>query len=597
MEQNLHKGSTWLWAAATGWGLFILPFVIALTTFGLEPYRLGSDSAMRLVEVRDLLAGRGWFDHMQPRLGLGEGTWMHWSRLVDAPIAGLILLFSSFLSYDQAETLALTVWPLLLALIPIAAIAFAAFKLSGIRGAFAGAIIIAQMMTHVGVFGPSTLDHHNVQIALLVLIVCFSAVGLSRPIFAGLSGAAVACTIAVGIETLLYVIALSASLALLWVFKGKDFARQVTHYFLGLAITMSALFIATAPSEAYIGGYCDAFSIDQAAPIVIGSLGLVIIMRFLTLSPIAVRAIALSGLGVAVLAGAYVLVPGCLTNPVDQIDPMLMELWFDRITETQPLLSVLGVIPSHLVPLILIWALGFVSALSLMVIGHHRSGWGIIAFMLAVVMGMTFWQIRGALFIGPLAILPITGLIAHLYRRSHDGGPQILGIAAILLFVASIPQLWSTAILQLDSVRARLEENPNLYVSNLGECYSAREMQVLAELPPGLVAAGSNLGTPILAYTPHSVISAPYHRNQEGMLAELKIDYATDAEAEERLRALGIDYVVNCYENQEFSKRDGSLPGFSFRLRKGIYPDFLIPVESPLDDPIITVYRLAPKAE
>ncbi len=46
-----------------------------------------NDDVMRLIEVRDLLGGQGWFDLMQYRLGLGDGTLMHWSRLIDLPLA------------------------------------------------------------------------------------------------------------------------------------------------------------------------------------------------------------------------------------------------------------------------------------------------------------------------------------------------------------------------------------------------------------------------------------------------------------------------------------------------------------------------------
>src|SRR3546814_11452087 len=69
---------------------------------------------MRLVEVRDLLAGQGWFDLTQYRLGLEGGTPMHWSRLVDLPIALLVKLGGFFLAQEQAEAVALTLWPLLL---------------------------------------------------------------------------------------------------------------------------------------------------------------------------------------------------------------------------------------------------------------------------------------------------------------------------------------------------------------------------------------------------------------------------------------------------------------------------------------------------
>ncbi len=51
-----------------------------------------NDDVMRLVQIRDLLAGQSWFDLTQYRLGLDGGTLMHWSRLIDLPIAVLIRL-------------------------------------------------------------------------------------------------------------------------------------------------------------------------------------------------------------------------------------------------------------------------------------------------------------------------------------------------------------------------------------------------------------------------------------------------------------------------------------------------------------------------
>ena len=73
-----------------------------------------NDDTMRLVMVRDLMAGQGWFDMTQYRLGLDGGTLMHWSRFIDLPIANLIGFFSLFVEQPRAEALALAVWPLML---------------------------------------------------------------------------------------------------------------------------------------------------------------------------------------------------------------------------------------------------------------------------------------------------------------------------------------------------------------------------------------------------------------------------------------------------------------------------------------------------
>src|SRR5579872_717480 len=71
------------------------------------------DDAMRLLEVRDWLAGQSWFDVTQYRLNPPVGVPMHWSRLVDVPIAGVIVLFRSFTGVQSAEIAALVLVPLL----------------------------------------------------------------------------------------------------------------------------------------------------------------------------------------------------------------------------------------------------------------------------------------------------------------------------------------------------------------------------------------------------------------------------------------------------------------------------------------------------
>ena len=101
------------------WRLFAAFLVVTAagltlrSIYGGMPLVNDTDDAMRLVEVRDLLAGQGWYDLTQHRLDAPYGASMHWSRLIDAPIAGLILLLRPLLGVG-AETAAAYVWPLLM---------------------------------------------------------------------------------------------------------------------------------------------------------------------------------------------------------------------------------------------------------------------------------------------------------------------------------------------------------------------------------------------------------------------------------------------------------------------------------------------------
>ncbi|VAW13567.1 hypothetical protein MNBD_ALPHA11-599, partial [hydrothermal vent metagenome] len=88
------------------WALISAIFVIrTFSTASIMPLIGDSDDAMRLVVVQDFLAGQGWFDKIQYRLNTPYGAPIHWSRLVDLPIAGLILIFQPFFG-EFAVTLA-----------------------------------------------------------------------------------------------------------------------------------------------------------------------------------------------------------------------------------------------------------------------------------------------------------------------------------------------------------------------------------------------------------------------------------------------------------------------------------------------------------
>src|SRR3546814_1229579 len=66
------------------------------------------DDAMRLAQVRDLIAGQGWFDIKQYRVNPVEGGGlMHWSRFVDAWIAGSVLALQPLLGDAVGERWAL----------------------------------------------------------------------------------------------------------------------------------------------------------------------------------------------------------------------------------------------------------------------------------------------------------------------------------------------------------------------------------------------------------------------------------------------------------------------------------------------------------
>ena len=86
----IRVGAVWLLTSV---------LLIAINWTAISTYRFPDpDDTLRLVQVRDLLAGQSWFDVTQYRAdAAGGGVPMHWSRLVDLPLAIVIGILTPIL--------------------------------------------------------------------------------------------------------------------------------------------------------------------------------------------------------------------------------------------------------------------------------------------------------------------------------------------------------------------------------------------------------------------------------------------------------------------------------------------------------------------
>ena len=128
-----------------------------------------TDDAMRLVLVRDLLHGRGWWDQWIGRLQPPVGTYIHWSRLVDAMLAAFIWLLERVMSPASAEYGVRVLWPLLWIFPATLGGLAIARSLGGKAAVFVGALLIATNVQMFVQFRPGRIDHHDLQITMAVI--------------------------------------------------------------------------------------------------------------------------------------------------------------------------------------------------------------------------------------------------------------------------------------------------------------------------------------------------------------------------------------------------------------------------------------------
>ncbi len=303
-----------------------------------------TDDAMRLVLVRDLLHGHGWYDQSVARLQPPLGSIMHWSRLIDGGIAGLTLLLTPLFGSQGAETGARLIWPLLWIGPAVLSALMLARRLGGGRAVLPAAVMLAVGLPLYAQFAPGRVDHHNVQIALCLLAAAGAAQGGMRG--AAVAGAAVALGLAVGLEALLFCALICAGIALRFVLDRRE--RHPTIAFgLSLAAVSGAVFLIQTPPWRWGLAVCDAMGANLVLGLVLGGLGLAGAAIACGSASRPVRGAAVAGAGAAALAAYLALDPHCLRGPMAEIDPRLYPLWLGHVQELMAWPQLFAHYPDH----------------------------------------------------------------------------------------------------------------------------------------------------------------------------------------------------------------------------------------------------------
>jgi hypothetical protein len=540
-----------------------------------------NDDVMRLVQVRDLLSGQGWFDLTQYRLGLEGGTLMHWSRLVDLPIAALILFFGLFVDPITAEALALSVWPLLLIVLLLAAMGLAGRRVGGVPAMHIAFGLTALLVLANNRFLPGAIDHHNLQLVLIAVLAAMLVDPRHGVLSFVIAGAAAAIATAIGIETMPLVVAACGIVAVTWVIAGDVFASAARAFALALAGVLFVLFFATTPPHLYAVVTCDSLSIGYFGLALVGGLLLFLSTFAARGRGISVRLAVLGADAVLIIATALILAPKCLRSPLADLDPMLVTHWLSRVTEARSILDVLRIEPG---------LLGGFYAAGVFAIGvcafrlFRRDRVWLHATMLpllVVAWGVAVAQVRGAVFANLLSIIPLSLLIAEL-RGNARGDPKNLKASLAFLAAAliSVPSFWfvvGTMTAERAGGLASRMQNATQQGDPSEDCSSGTALAQLKELPPSTtIAAPSNIGADILRFTEHRVLSAPYHRNQGGMLAEIRLGLAKPEEAPGLLREAGVGLVAFCRTDAQTKYLIKTSPGgFYAVLAQGKAPPYL----------------------
>lgn len=567
------------------WAILYAIIVVSLVAKALYnahsvPLFLDTDDAMRLTNVHDLLAGQGWFDHIQHRLNVPYGGEIHWSRLVDTPQA-LVLLVLRPLAGPMADTILGYAYPLLLLGVLLYLSGRLALRLVGREGLLAALVIPAFSPSLVSEFAPGRLDHHSAQILLTLTATLCAVEALKRPRFAVGAGIAAMTALAIGAECLPVVAAIIVAFTLIWVFEPRR-ADALRGFGLSFGISGLVHLAIALPPDQWFAPACDALSIVYVA----AGLGTGIVLIGLSLvaqdrgsAPMRFGLAAAGGL--VLLLVLALLFPQCLKGPYAALDPWLVEHWLSHVSESKTMWeSAQGFDPFTIgVTLPLVLALAAI-AVRVLRVEADRGEWLVLGVIVLLAFLVTILQIRGARLATAPAIPAAAWVIAkararYIARRRVFDIVGLLGswfaftglILALLVILAKLP--FENADAQAAEMASR----------DTSACLMPSAFAPLERMPPARILTPVDLGSHVLLYTPHSVVSAPYHRAQQGIRDTYRFFNDPIAVARSVLIERGVSLVVLCPQMAEIGGLPDRAPdSFAALYAKGKLPDWLADV-------------------
>lgn len=509
----------------------------------------GNDDVMRMLSVRDWIAGQGWYDVAQYRLLPPDGVPLHWSRYVDVGIAAVIVPFSYIFAMDVAELVGATLWPTIIMIVHLLIVGFGTQRIFGRAPACFAVLCVA--------FWPLTadlhsrageLDHHNVQLLMMVFL-AFAVIWPSRPVAAGcIGGIAAAFSLAVGLESLPFIVGGGLAIFIRAVFLPSDQTRRLLLAFCAALGLGSVVFWMgqTAPGL-WMRQVCDQLGIQ--------TLLLVAVAVVASVVPVHARH-RLKGpwvqVGAAVLLTvigmwlAWPLLSGCLVGPYGELPEAIQETISGRINEARPGLAYARIQPVaallFMLPVVVSLLAGGVLWLASRGSQRHQDhALGLLLILCIVGVLMVFLQMRTVIMVA--SVVPVIGgiLVAHFlngYLRKRD---LLQGLVAIAVAV----MITSPGMI-VGQLKPFIEREKGEDVLSRGDCLGSASLAALNAVPPGVVLSHLNFGPGLIWATHHNGLSAPYHRSAEAMSNGILPFRMESAEMAAYIRATDATHVLIC---------------------------------------------------
>ncbi|HZB69960.1 MAG TPA: AcrB/AcrD/AcrF family protein, partial [Sphingomicrobium sp.] len=567
----------WKWVTVAAWLLLGAWFVYnrwpQIQAFGLTD----TDDNMRISQVRALLAGQDWFDLRQYRLNAPYGADIHWSRLVDLPLAGLILLLRPLVGGAEAERIAVTIAPLLPLLPLLFGLALTARRLIHPLAYVLVFLVLLSTGSTNGMFMPTRIDHHGWQLAFLSIAVA----GLADPKRArggATLGVATALSLATGLELLIYLALAAVATVLFWI-DDRDEKRRLAAYAVTLAGGTALGFLIFA-SNANRAAVCDALSPVWLSDALLGG-ALLFGMAMLSPGSWKHRFALAGGAGVIIALFHASMWPHCLSR-LEGVSEEVQQLWLDNVREARPIYKHGWRIATMTLAIPVTGAIGWA-----LLAWHNYRDRALLRRTLAAAtpalaaLGLLFWQTRAgpaAQVLGVVGAIAVLWVLAPLTRAIRNLTLRSAAFIALVMIGlgAVVPTVMDWAPPEKRTPREMAISKANRL------CNSLAALRPVAQQAKGMVFSFVDAGPRIITVTHHNAIIGPYHRNGQQIADVMNAFRGSEAQARKIIAKYKSDYLLVCPNSSTTTLFMADAPhGFYAQLKRGQVPAWLEPIELP----------------
>lgn len=530
------------------------------------------DDQLRLTQLRDFLNGQSWFDTTQYRMNPPDGAPMHWSRLIELPLAMLVLILRPFFGQAGAEMIAGAAVPLLLLGWITIMLSRIATRLSSLEAGIAAALITLTSGGLLIQLRPMRIDHHGWQLAMAVL--ALSTIFWADVRRAGIVlGLALAVWLHISLEGAPMTAAFFLLLGLRWV-RDANQGQRLSWTVASFAVASFLLFFGTQLGGLQATIWCDTVSPPHVGAILVATLIMIPAIQYLP-DDWRLRLLGAGLAGGAALAVLLVAAPQCATGAFGNMDPIVREYWYSKVSEGLPIWHQSWRTSINLGAGLLCGVISWIILRGSMSRKDRRK-LDTIAFFLFYGLLLSIFVIR-TISVATAFAIPVTALLVALlfkrYRRSKVAVRRI-GLVVVML-VLLVP---GAAVSSLFPAKPETT-GPTATAPTDDDCQSALSIRKLSALPQGNVVAPFDMGPMILAQTPHSVLASSHHRNEKAMRDHIQIFRSAPEESYRLMKAHGIDYLAVCPQEAElgfYTKKDPG--GLWARIKQGNPPSWLLPL-------------------